>query len=192
MKIQRSAIWTIPNLLTLIRILAVPVVVYWLYKAPLEHAYFVWATVLYAGAFITDQIDGYLARVLEQQTVLGEILDPLADKIIVLCVMIQLTYMHLIPPWVVMLLLTREIYINGLRAFAQSKGLSILPSTSGKIKVYFQAFGLGFLMMSPYHHLQTYPIHQIGMVLVFISLGLAILSAIDYTTKFIHHTQQKL
>lgn len=186
---MKSKIWTIPNILTFIRILAVPVVIFFMQKGFVQEQYFLWATIIYGFAFVTDQVDGYLSRVLDQSTVLGEILDPIADKIIVLCVLIQLTYLNYIPAWIVMVLLTREILINGLRAFAQTRGLSILPSLSGKVKVYFQAFGLGFLMMSSYSGLSQFPIHKIGMLLVYISLFLSITSAFDYSAKLKKHLQ---
>ncbi|MCB0272117.1 MAG: CDP-diacylglycerol--glycerol-3-phosphate 3-phosphatidyltransferase [Bdellovibrionales bacterium] len=184
---NRSKILTIPNILTFLRILAIPLIVYWLYLGVVSEKHLVWATIVYGLAFITDQIDGYLSRVLNQRTVLGEILDPIADKIIVLCVMIQLVYQNWMPAWVVMILLTREIVINGLRAYSQTSGLSILPSMSGKLKVYFQGFGLGFLMMSTYSALARLPIHDIGMVLIYISMFLSIYSALDYLKKLYHH-----
>ncbi|MCB1198902.1 MAG: CDP-diacylglycerol--glycerol-3-phosphate 3-phosphatidyltransferase [Deltaproteobacteria bacterium] len=187
MQSDRPKIWTIPNILTFSRILAVPVVIYFMQKGVVREQYFLWALIIYTLAFITDQIDGYLSRVLDQRTVLGEILDPIADKIIVLCVLIQLTYLNYMPAWVVMVLLTREILINGLRAFAQTRGLSILPSMSGKIKVYFQGFGLGFLMMTTYSPLASLPVHKIGMILIYISLWLSITSAFDYSNKLRKH-----
>lgn len=189
-KPHRLGIWTIPNILTFIRILAVPVVVYWIGQGVIDETYSLWALILFTLAIITDQIDGYIARALKQQTTLGEILDPIADKLIVLCVLIQFVWIQVVPSWVVMLILSREIYINGLRAFSQSRGLAILPSLSGKLKVYFQGFGIGFLMLCNYSVLSGFPMHRIGMALLYLSLALSIFSAWDYSHKMVKHVQQ--
>lgn len=191
MFVKKSAIFSIPNIITIIRIVSIPYIIWLLHNAPIHHTYYLWAVIVFSLAFITDQLDGYLSRVLNQRTTLGEILDPIADKIIVLCVLVQLTYMHLIPAWITMVLLTREVLINGLRAFSQTRGLSILPSMAGKIKVYFQGFGLGFLMMSDYIPLSQFPIQSIGMVLIVISMVLSVYSALDYVQKLILHLNRQ-
>jgi len=196
---QKVRVWTIPNILTFARMLAVPFVVYFLHIGKIQESYFGAALIIFILAALTDQIDGYLSRKLNQQTTLGEILDPLADKIIVMAVLIELTFLHIIPAWIVILILSRDIFINGLRAFAQKHGLSILPNQTGKIKVYFQGFALGFLIICTHSQwsnlggvflgkfgmgIQT---HTLGLVLLYISLILSFKSALDYSGQLYRH-----
>jgi CDP-diacylglycerol--glycerol-3-phosphate 3-phosphatidyltransferase len=184
-------VWTVPNFITLVRILAVPLVLYFVHQSVTHPRLSLWATIIMALAFITDQIDGYLSRVLQQQTILGEIMDPMADKIIVICLLIQLSSLGWIAAWIPMVLLTREVLVNGLRAFAQTRGLSILPSSIGKLKVYFQAFGIGLVILSFYPLLASWPVHTLGLWVLYAAIALSLWSGYDYAAKLSKHIRKK-
>src|SRR5262245_61010633 len=111
----------LPNLLTMCRILAMVLVL--LDRGGPRDCF--WAALLFAGAAITDFLDGYLARKRGLVSVLGKFLDPLADKLIVMSTLVWLVPMGRIAPWVVVLLLSRELSITGLRSVAASEGVVI-------------------------------------------------------------------
>ena len=102
----------LPNLLTFARIVVIPLVLVLLDRGGPRDCY--WAALLFAGAAITDFLDGYLARKRNLVSVLGKFLDPLADKLIVMATLVWLVPMGRIEPWVVVLLLARELSITGL------------------------------------------------------------------------------
>src|SRR5689334_13848880 len=127
--------------LTVARIVATPVVVVlyeWNFHA---HAY--WATALFIAAMATDQIDGWLARRQGRTTPLGSLLDPIADKVLVLATMIVLVDLNIFPGWMVAAIVARELLVSGLRLAAVERGVVISARDLGKIKTWAQAAAAG-------------------------------------------------
>lgn len=132
-------------MLTLARIAAIPVVMLLIWNG--DRINCVYAGWLYAAATITDFFDGWLARRQGLVTVMGKFLDPLADKLIVMAMLVLLVGLHRIEGWIVVILLAREMTINGLRAIASSEGLVIPAGNLGKYKTAFQMLGVLFLVI---------------------------------------------
>ena len=128
-KSLKQEFFNLPNMLTMFRILVIPVVLVFVYYENRVNSFI--ATCLFAAASITDYFDGWLARRRGQTTVLGKFLDPLADKLIVMSVLVMLVPLGRIPAWVVVLLLARELSITGLRGIAVTEGMVIAASQGG-------------------------------------------------------------
>ena len=144
----------IPNLLALIRLLIAPLMFALLVER--DNTFFVgvdssWLD--YAAAFLfvlasaTDFFDGYIAREFDKITVLGQILDPLADKMLMLAGFLGLMLLGRADAWAIYLILTRELFVTGLRVSAASRGLDVSASFAGKLKTVVQMFAVGFLLM---------------------------------------------
>jgi CDP-diacylglycerol--glycerol-3-phosphate 3-phosphatidyltransferase len=160
----------LPNLLTLARVALIPpVMLLILLDTPLGNLL---ACLLFALAAVTDWLDGYLARKRGLESVLGKFLDPLADKLIVQAILILAAELHRIPGWFVVLLLSREIAITGLRAIASSEGLSVDVSQSGKLKTALQLVGLVALIL---HNRVTVDFLVTETVVDFNALGVGLL-----------------
>ena len=128
---------TLPDQLTLVRALAVPVVVV-LFAWDFEnHLY--WATAVFAAAMATDQIDGWLARRQGHTSALGSMLDPVADKVLVLAMLIMVVGTGAFPSWMVALIVARELLVSGLRLAAIERGVVIPARDLGKLKTWAQA-----------------------------------------------------
>lgn len=171
---------TAPNLLTLLRIAFVPIVVGMLFLR--QTRWDVIAGFLFGAASITDYFDGYLARIHKLETVYGKLMDPLADKFLVVSSLIMLQYLGRIHPVVVILLICRELAITGLRALASAEGVIIAASASAKWKTATQMVAIPFIMGQS--GLFGLPLYPIGMVLLYISLGISLWSAKDYVVDF--------
>lgn len=169
---------TWPNLLTGLRFALIPLLVVLL---SLEQSTLIafWAWFVFAFAAFTDWLDGYVARKYDSESVLGKLMDPLADKILVTAALIMLIPLDRIPAWICLLIISREIIITGLRGLAASTGKVVAAGQLGKIKSNFQYYGVGFLIFP----LGLLPIpyqHEFGLLLVYISLILSIWSAVEY------------
>ena len=150
-----------------------------------------WAAVVYALAALTDMIDGWLARRQGLVSVLGQFLDPLADKLIVAAVLVWLVGMGRMPAWAVVLLLSREITITALRGIASSEGLVIAAGAGGKFKTALQFVGLICLILGyPYEYsLGVYDFGvvdfvHVGRVLIYLSIVFSFTSAASYLQLF--------
>jgi cardiolipin synthase len=119
----RSRVWTVPNLLSLIRLAGVPVFL-WLILGPEADG---WALVLLMVSGVTDFLDGYLARKLGQTSTLGQILDPVADRLYILAVVVGLALREVIPWWVAVSLPLRDLLLWGLVPLLRTRGYSALP-----------------------------------------------------------------
>jgi CDP-diacylglycerol--glycerol-3-phosphate 3-phosphatidyltransferase len=187
---QNSNLMNLPNILTLARIAAVPIIVVLLIFESKETSF--WAAAVFSLAAITDWLDGYLARKMEIVTVLGKFLDPLADKLIVMAALIMLIPLDRVPAWAVFLILAREMLVTGLRSIASSEGIVIAASDLGKYKTIFQMVAIiGLLLHYRYYWFFgvevdfLYPsFHNAGIFFFYISLGLTIWSGADYLMKF--------
>lgn len=186
----------LPNLLTMGRMVLIPLVLYFLYRGSPLDCFF--ATLVFTGAAITDFLDGYLARRQGLESVLGKFLDPLADKLIVMATLVWLVTMGRIGAWVVILLLAREITITALRAVASSQGLVIAAGRGGKSKTALQFIGIVCLLLGyPYHldfwfvDLGMIDMVHVGRALVVLSLFFSITSAFQYTRFFVEAVEAK-
>ena len=186
-----SPILNLPNILTLARIAAIPVMAV-LLLSPTQSAGF-WAAALFSLASITDWLDGYLARRMGIVTVFGKFLDPIADKLIVMAALIMILPFGRVPAWMVLVILGREIIITGLRGIASSEGIVIQASDLGKYKTIFQIVAIiGLLLHYDYnwlfgieHQLVHVNMHNVGMFYLWIATLLTVWSGVDYLAKFI-------
>ncbi len=159
----------IANKLTLLRILLIPVFLYFLLNGQ-----FAVAGVLFIIASLTDFLDGYLARKLDLITKLGKLMDPLADKLLVLSAFIGFVEIGMIPSWIVILITSRELIVSIFRAVAASEGIVIAASWWGKLKTNAQMFALIFLMFP-----MLIP-SVIATITLYIAALLTLISGIDY------------
>jgi len=177
-KDEATSLWTLPNRLSMIRILFIPLIVFLI--STRKDGFLLASCLFFIVAGITDGLDGYIARKMSLTTKLGLYLDPIADKLLVSSVLITLTYYNAIPLWVTLILVGREFLINGLRAFYAMEGIAIYPSHSGKLKTALQIIGISCVLFnSPAERIDAV-IHQIGLVIVYAALFFSIYSAVDY------------
>lgn len=151
---SKNQIFNIPNILAFSRILLAPVMFIFLVNQDLEifngiHPSWLnfFACFIFVIAGATDFFDGYIARTFDQITLLGSILDPLADKMLTLAAFLGLMILGTASPWAIFLILTRELFITGLRVSAVSQGIDVSASWMGKVKTVFQMVSIGFLLM---------------------------------------------
>jgi CDP-diacylglycerol--glycerol-3-phosphate 3-phosphatidyltransferase len=191
--------WTIPNLLSMARLLAVPVIVLLIWPGVESRHTCFWAMVIYAAGGVTDVFDGMLARRTNQVTVLGKFLDPLSDKLFYLVTLVALLQLQgpRVPFWVVMVVLTRELAITGLRSIAASEGIVIDAGRSGKIKTLAGTLGMcGLLIHYPY--LINFGVtraivdfHVVGLWVTFVSVFFSLTSGYAYLRGFFVAMQQR-
>ncbi len=186
-----ALLWTVPNVLTLVRVAIVPLLVLVLRDpGPLAGAL---GAALFFVAALTDYFDGYLARKRGSVTTLGKFLDPLADKLIVVSALIMLAAMPCdpalapgdceprVPAWVVVLIVARELAVTGLRGIASGEGITLAAEELGKYKTIFQMFALvGLLMHYSYLHVDF---QAAGTYFLWMSLVLSLWSALDYHAR---------
>ena len=180
---QDLKLWmrNLPNKLTMFRIAVIPVICFlsiWDYR-PLNMV----AAALFAIGAITDFLDGYIARLTNNVTRMGEVLDPISDKLLITAALVILAEARVLGGWIAILILCREIGISGLRLAASEQGFSIKVSSFGKIKTAFQDVALTLLMT----RLDDY--HSLGMILLWVSVGLSYFSAWQYWNKFWEHSR---
>jgi CDP-diacylglycerol---glycerol-3-phosphate 3-phosphatidyltransferase len=177
----------LPNSLTLLRIFFVPVlIVVLLTRSPnvelfgyTAHFEF-WGVLILLVAAATDWADGYFARRNEQITTLGILLDPIADKLLISASFISLVDMHLVPAWMVVIIIGREFTILGLRNIASAEGFTIAASVLGKTKMVLQVCAVAVLIGAA-RHPSLKPVAKVLLWLVVIS---ALVSAGQYFAKF--------
>lgn len=180
-----AQIFNIPNTLAFIRLLLAPVMFLFLVNQdasifqdihPSWLNYF--AAFIFVVASATDFFDGYVARTFNQITTLGKILDPLADKMLTLAGFLGLMMLGSASPWAIFLILTRELFITGLRVSAVSQGLDIAASWMGKVKTVVQMIAIGFLLMQ----------WPGGELLLWIAVALTLYSGYEYVRDFFKNT----
>jgi CDP-diacylglycerol--glycerol-3-phosphate 3-phosphatidyltransferase len=178
----------LPNLLTLVRIFLVPLLVaalvqqnfqiYWGTRVLVANDFF--ALIVFLAAALTDLLDGYLARRWKQVTTVGTLLDPVADKLLISAALISLVEIRLLPGWMVILIISREFAVSGLRGIAAAEGYTIRASELGKSKMMLQVVGVSLVLLSiRWPALRLFALTAMWAVVVF---GLA--SAVDYFRKF--------
>ena len=162
-----------PNKLTLLRVIMIPVFMvvymYW-------NVYPIISAAIFALAFVTDMLDGYLARKNNQVSNFGKIMDPLADKVLVAAAMVLLTASGVINAWVTVLVLAREFAVSGIRIAAAAEGNVVAASVWGKVKTIWQFIAITLALI----------INQGNWfvdILMWINLALTVLSGVDYIVK---------
>ena len=171
----------LPNTLAFVRVLLAPLIFFILVNTAMfekSGIHISWvnyfAALLFVVAGITDFFDGFIAREWNESTKLGSIIDPLADKMLMLAGFLGLMYLGRADAWAVFLILTREFFITGLRVAAVSEGKSVAASIYGKIKTLFQLVAIGFLIMQ----------WPFGTTLLWISVALTLYSGYEYTRDY--------
>jgi CDP-diacylglycerol---glycerol-3-phosphate 3-phosphatidyltransferase len=187
--------WNLPNMLTLARIAVIPLFVWLTYDAdPLSS---VLAATVFALASITDVIDGILARRWNLVTVVGKLLDPLADKLIVMAALVMMVRLGRVAAWLVIVLLAREFIISGLRMIAASEGMVIAAGQEGKWKTSLQLTAIIALCVHYEHPIDLlwaeYPVNfnAVGKVLLYLSTVLSVWSAAGYFRAFLKMLGQR-
>ncbi|MGD8642355.1 MAG: CDP-diacylglycerol--glycerol-3-phosphate 3-phosphatidyltransferase [Gammaproteobacteria bacterium] len=174
----------IPNLLTFLRIIAIPVFIV-IYYLPWSGAHF-WATFIFCAAAITDWLDGYLARKLDQSSAFGAFLDPVADKLMVVMALILIIERNPTPfPDIALtlacgIIIGREIVISALREWMAEIGerAQVAVSIIGKIKTLVQMFAIPFLIYQ--YDIGDFPTAEVGFVLIWIAATLTMWSMLIY------------
>jgi CDP-diacylglycerol--glycerol-3-phosphate 3-phosphatidyltransferase len=179
--------YTAPNMLTMTRAAFVPVVVALLFLK--DPKWDIVAAICFGIASITDYFDGYLARKSHQVTVYGKLMDPLADKFLVVSSLIMLLELGRIHPVVVILLICREMAVTGLRALASAEGLIIAASRTAKWKTVTQMIAIPLMMVKP--GIFGIPLYIMGYALLYVSLGISLFSAGDYVVDFFNALREK-
>lgn len=172
----------LPNTLTVIRIFLVPLLVVVLLTkfegraVAGVHVEFV-AAAIFGLASLTDWLDGYLARRRQQITWVGQVLDPIADKLLISATLISLVQIDLAPAWMVAVIIGRELAVTGLRSVALSRGLVVPASPLGKIKMATQVTAVLLLLLG----WERFPILlQLGKLMLWVVIATALGSAVEY------------
>ncbi len=178
----KTQMFNIPNILAFIRLMLAPFMFFLLVgrESPLlQGIHFSWldyfAAFIFVLASVTDFFDGYIARTFDQITTLGKILDPLADKMLTLAGFLGLMMLDRASSWAIFLILTRELFVTGLRVSAIDQGIDIAASWMGKVKTVVQMIAIGFLLMQ----------WQGGELLLWIAVVLTLYSGYEYVRDFI-------
>src|SRR5436853_2086002 len=176
----------LPNTLTLVRMFLVPLlVIVLLTESEGRQSFWVSKELIGAAIFglasITDWLDGYLARRRRQVTWLGQVLDPLADKLLTSAAFISLVQLELAPAWMVALIIGREFAITGLRSLAYTKGITMPASPLGKIKMASQVTAILLLILG--WHLLPW-LAPVGYLALWVVMITAVVSAVDYYRRF--------
>ena len=171
----------LPNSLAFFRILLAPLMFFMLVNAPgiFTQIHISWinyfAALIFVIASVTDFFDGYIARSWDQKTKLGAILDPLADKMLILAAFLGLMMLGRASAWAVYLILIREFFITGFRVVMASDGVEVAASMAGKVKTVSQMFAVGFLLMS----------WPGGELLLWIAVALTLYSGFEYIFAYV-------
>jgi CDP-diacylglycerol--glycerol-3-phosphate 3-phosphatidyltransferase len=190
---RRSKALNVPNLLTYGRLAAVPGVVALLFW-PNEAGARWWALAIFVAAGVTDYLDGYYARVLGQQSALGRMLDPIADKLLVAACLLMLVADRTVASWSIwaaIIILCREILVSGLREFLAELKVSVPVSQVAKWKTTGQLVAVGFLIAGPAGEAILPGTIRIGLVLLWASAILTLYTGWDYLKAGIKHLMEE-
>jgi CDP-diacylglycerol--glycerol-3-phosphate 3-phosphatidyltransferase len=173
----------LPNTISLVRVFLAPLVLLFLslristpvpYMPDMGEGSPTWGDFLAGGVFIvaaiTDSLDGYIARKHKLVTTLGKFIDPLADKVLVIAAMVALVELQRIPAWIVVVIITREFVVTGLRLVASAEGVVIAASRGGKVKTVFQIVAISLLILKL----------PGGLELMWVAMFLTVWSGMEY------------
>jgi CDP-diacylglycerol--glycerol-3-phosphate 3-phosphatidyltransferase len=169
----------IPNKLSLLRIILVPIfVALMVTRIPYGGSL---AAVIFMIAALTDSLDGYLARKWKQVTKLGAILDPLADKLLITAALISLVELGRIPGWIAIVIIGREFAVTGLRMVKAEEGIIIPASKMGKLKTISQVTAVLLIILQNLYH--PLAVLAIGEWVMYIAVFITIISGVEYFYK---------
>ena len=176
----------LPNTLTATRIFLVPFLVVVLLtefegRMVLGMRKEIVGAAIFGLASLTDWLDGYVARRRKQVTALGQIMDPLADKLLISAALVSLVQMNLAPAWVVAVIIGREFAVTGLRSLAYNRGTVIAASPLGKIKMVAQVVAILLLILGR-EYLQQFVV--LGQIALWVVVMTALVSGVDYYRRF--------
>ena len=176
----------LPNTLTLGRIFLIPLLVVVLLtnfegRTILGIRKELIGTIIFLLAACTDWLDGFVARRRGQVTELGQLMDPLADKLLITAAFVSLVALDLAPAWMVAIILGRELGVTVLRSIAYSKGITIVASPLGKLKMVSEVVAIVFLILGR-EYLQEFFV--LGQIALWVVLVTALVSALDYYRRF--------
>lgn len=176
----------LPNSLTLVRIFLVPLLVVVLLTKPEGRIVplvvnQVVAAAIFAVAALTDWLDGYLARRRKQVTVVGQILDPIADKLLTTAAFVSLVQIDMAPAWMVAVVIGREFAVTALRSLAYARGMVIPSSPLGKLKMASQVVAILLLILG---HAGIWVFVVLGRVAMWVVVATAVVSAVDYFRRY--------
>lgn len=166
----------LPNKLTLFRIILIPVLIIFMYL-PISSKYLI-SLIIFIIAAITDALDGNIARKYNLITDFGKFMDPLADKLLVIAALICMIETSLVPGWIVLIIISRELSVSIMRAIAAADGKVIAAGTSGKLKTIVQMVSIILLLLGA--HLNDNIVLTIGKVLIYLAAALTIYSGYEY------------
>lgn len=176
---MNTQIFNLPTSLTILRILIIPL---FIIEAPVNPQL---GAFLFLIASVTDFLDGYLARKFGQITKLGIILDPIADKLLVISALIILVDIARVPAWIATVIILREFIITTLRFYAVSRGVIIPAERTGKAKTVLQMISILFLLIA--EEIYGIDFYDIGLVLIYIATIIAVFSGFQYIFHFWRH-----
>ncbi len=179
----------LPNGLTLLRILLIPVFVLLFLHPTGERA--LAAAAVFTTAAVTDLLDGYLARRRSQITKLGRLLDPIADKLLVLSGLILLVQLQRVGAVVAILIIAREVAVTGVRAIAAAEGIALTPEAIGKYKMIAQVVAIVMLILERESLGFPFDLHLIGTALLYAALILGWISGGQYLVSFWRQVARK-
>jgi len=177
----------LPNTLTVLRIFFVPLLIvvlltrspnfeWWGFPMHFEF----WGVLILLTASATDWADGYFARQRGQVTTLGILLDPIADKLLISAAFVSLVDMHLVPAWMVVIIIGREFTVLGLRNIASAEGFTISASALGKAKMVLQVCAVAVLIAGAQHR----GLQPLALILLWLVVASALVSAAQYFLRF--------
>lgn len=178
-------IFNVPNMLSLSRILSVPVfIMLMLEPSPIRALA---AGIVFSLASATDWLDGYLARKLGQVTKMGKLLDPIADKILIMSALVMLVEIRsdIVHAWIAIVIIGREFAVTGLRAIASSEGIIIPAETVGKYKVGAQIVAVLSLLLD--YYIANKWLRDLGTAALWVAMVLAVYSAVRYFMLYWSH-----
>jgi cardiolipin synthase len=190
---RRSKTFNLPNILTYGRLAAVPAVVGLLFWPGDQWSRW-WALAIFIGAAITDYLDGYFARAYAQQSALGRMLDPIADKLLVAACLLMLVSDGTIAGsarWAAIVILCREILVSGLREFLAELKVSVPVSRVAKWKTTLQLVAVGFLIAGPAGEAVLPGTVDIGIGLLWVAAILTLYTGWDYLKAGLHHLMEE-
>jgi CDP-diacylglycerol--glycerol-3-phosphate 3-phosphatidyltransferase len=183
----RRELTNLPNLITMSRVVLIPFVLFFMDNFNPLRSFI--ASILYGFAALGDFLDGYLARKRGEVSLLGKFLDPLADKVLVMAVLVYMVALERVPPWVVVVLIARDLAITGLRSIASAQGLVIAASDGGKIKTALQLVAIMMLLVYfRYPALWTsasIDYRFVGLWLLYVSTAVSLFSGAQYLRHFL-------
>ena len=191
-RVPGEKIWWWPKMLTYGRIAAVPVLAALLMYD--SHALRWLALAIYVVAAITDFFDGYLARLWKQQSALGRMLDPIADKVLVSVVLLVLASDGILSGghlWAAIIILAREVLVSGLREFLMELRVSVPVTQIAKWKTTAQLVAIGFLIAGPAADAVVPGITYAGLVLLWVAAGLTLYTGYDYFQAGLRHVVEE-